>query len=329
MRKPTRWLSCIAAAIVVLFLANLAVASIMARAGMDKDKTEYLLKGVDVDDDATYLIVRWTVENGKTRYAVCDDTKSIKENKENFIIVNSKSVYETAERRGTFTLYKNGKFQCFIWYHDEFTKAVHYGTLVFTSVNQLQYDVVMGDTIYRQENNYTIIESQKGADETQQAKFRVYAHGSDVQSVDAVFLLVCELQAPEQWHAPVVRSEQIIEFTHDFTYEEQAVTRYYYFDTAALALSEPFNHVIWLGNGNIIYFDGGSDGKGALVIQDAFDPAVYYTSIDLTDNQKSLTFLISATMLSDKELYITYYKESGGVARVLYLIEPRSDVVEV
>lgn len=222
---------------------------------------------------------------------------------------------------GTFTLYKDGEFQSFICYDDELTMSIEYGTLFFADINRLQCDVMMGDTVCQQQDNYTIVESKKVIDA--EPRFRVYAHGGDTQSPYAVFVSVCALETPEQWHAPVARIGHTIEFTHDDVCGEQAVTQHYYFDAETFTLSGPYSDAIWLGNGNIIYYSGSSDGKGSLVVQDALAPAFYDTEIQLEDNQKSASFLISAEMLSGKELYLTYYKESGGVARVLYMIEPR------
>lgn len=90
MRRPARWLSFVAAAVVMLLLAYLAGSFVVGRLRREKGITEYPLMGVDAEGDADYLIVRRMTINGKTQYAVCSDTQAIKKTKNHLSLSTAK-----------------------------------------------------------------------------------------------------------------------------------------------------------------------------------------------------------------------------------------------
>lgn len=113
-----------------------------------RDRTEYPLKLVDVNDNSNYMLVKWQ-HSPVEKYEVITDTQVIKANTSTFSVDNKGEIYGTTSD-GVIWLFKDGKQIDSVPFDNTFTKIIKYGTLQFEEIDQIQYKLLRDSEIIEQ-----------------------------------------------------------------------------------------------------------------------------------------------------------------------------------
>jgi len=278
-----------------------------------RDRTEYPLAQVDVNDTSEYMLIK-IYHDDTTTYEVVTDTREIKANASIFSIDNDGTLYGTTNS-GELFLYKDGEHIGYTPFDDNFTKKIEYGTLRFKEVNELQYRLLLGYEIIEQDENYTVLCYMQ----SEIPYYRCFIHGEDLESMETVRFLASYEDA-EKKHMPRKIGDEIIEFSaprHTYAGEE---TEYWYFRRSDGALNF-YPNVKAIRDNIVVFADYDSDGS-RIVVCDMFDKAAYYKVIngDFSESERGL-FLLSADFTADGTLRAEYIGKDGQVHSGVFSLE--------
>ena len=150
---------------------------------MYKDRVEYPLAKVDINDNSTYMLVKRHFSPVEI-YEIITDTQAIKDNKYNFSVDNIGTIYGTTPD-GVILLFKDGEVIDTVLFDNTYTKKIEYGTLQFQQVNQLQYQLLIGYEIALQGESYSILRDNR----SEIPYYYCFRHGDDLQCIETVYLI--------------------------------------------------------------------------------------------------------------------------------------------
>ena len=274
-----------------------------------KDRIEYPLENVDINDTSTYMIVIERHNLTGPKYEVIADTKMIKDNKEVFCLDNKGAIYGTTSD-GMIIVYKDGEHLDTFLYDSELTRNIEYGTLRFQPVNELDYQLLFDYDVFEQGENYTILINNNAEPQY----YCSFAHGDDLHSLESVYFLDSTNNYDEIIR-PQKINEDVLDFVGHFTDNEIEQTQHWYFMLSDCKLSKRYTNVK-AAKDNLIayaarYFD--SDDS-CIIVHDMFDKSVDYVEIhgDFPDPQDEY-FLLSAEFTEDGKLRAEYIGKDGQV----------------
>ncbi len=112
---------CLLFIIIISFIAYLDATDLFSE--MYKDRTEYPLKLVDVNDSSNYMLVKWQ-HSPIEKYDVITDTQAIKANVSTFSVNNKGEIYGTTPD-GCISLFKDGKLINAVPFDNTLTKKLN------------------------------------------------------------------------------------------------------------------------------------------------------------------------------------------------------------
>ena len=279
-----------------------------------KDRIEYPLEKVDVNDTSTYMLVKWQHSPVET-YEVITDTQAIKDNKSAFSVDNKGEIYGTTAD-GVIWLFKDRKHIGTSVFDNTFTKKIEYGTLKFQQTNQLQYKLLVGYEIVDQGENYTILCDNRN----EKPYYYCFAHGNDLHSIETVYLLNSDSNI-NKMAKPLKTINDILEFVAPFPTYAGNETRHWYFRLSDCKLSQSYLNVKAIQE--TIIACTYSDYKGPyIIIQDMFDKATYYKEISGDfSGQADRLFLLSAEFTTDGDFRAEYIGKDGQVHNDIFSLD--------
>lgn len=280
---------------------------------MFKDRVEYPLAKVDVNDTSTYMLVKWQ-HSPIQKYEVITDTQAIKDNKSVFSVDNDGDIYGTTAG-GVIWLFKNGKQIDTVLFDNTLTKKIEYGTLQFQQINELQYRLLVGDEIAEQGENYSILRDNKN----KEPYYSCFAHGDDLHSIETVYLLTSDSNI-DKMAKPHKINEDIIEFIKHSSNYAGNQTWHWYFRLSDNKLSSMYRNVRAVKNNLMAY--ASDSGKSRIIIHDMFDKSADRKEIigDFPDPWDD-DFLLSAAFTSDGNIRATYIGKDGQAHNDVFSIE--------
>lgn len=273
---------------------------------MYKDRTEYPLKLVDVNDASSYMIVKWQ-HSPEERYEIITDTQAIKDNVSTFRVDNDGAIYGTTSD-GVIWLFKDGKQIDTVLFDNTHTKKIEYGSLRFQQINELQYQLQVGYEIIEQDKNYTIIRNNQN----EKPYYYCFVHGENLEDIKTVYLLASESNV-DKLPKPQKAKNGIIEFIAPFTTYAGAETRHWFFRLTDYKLSQSFINIRAVNESTVICTDSNYKGP-SIVISDMFDKSVFYKKIsgDFSKEADRL-FLKSAVFTEDGKIKAEFIGEDEQI----------------
>jgi|LSQX01.3.fsa_nt_gb hypothetical protein len=283
---------------------------------MYKDRTEYPLKLVDVNDSSNYMLVKWQ-HSPIEKYEVITDTQAIKANTSTFSVNNKGDIYGTTPD-GMIWLFKDGKQIDTVPFDNTLTKNIAYGTIQFQQVNQLQYQLLVGCEIIEQGENYSILSDNRN----EKTYYYSFVHGDDIENVNTVYLLnftsdINEIAKPQKIN------EDIVEFIEHKTNYARNKTRHWYFRLSDCKLSNWYWNVRAIKDNLIVYASSYMNGGiSRIIIHNMFDNSIDYKEIigDFPEPRDD-DFLLAAEFISDQKLKAEYIGKDGQVHNDVFSID--------
>ena len=273
-----------------------------------KDRVEYPLEKVDINDTSAYMLVKWQ-HSPMEKYEIVTDTQAIKDNKSIFSVDNNGQIYGTTAD-GVIWLFKDGKQIDTVIFDNTLTKEIDYGTLLFQQINELQYQLLIGYEIVRQEQNYTILCDNRN----EKPYYSCFAHGDDLESISTVYLLNSDNNI-HKMAKPNHINEDIIEFVEHSADNAGNQTRHWYFRISDIKLSSWYWNVRAIKDDLIIYASSyRNGGKSRMIIHNMFDQSIGYKEIigDFPDPRDD-DFLLTAEFMADGGIHAEYIGKDGHV----------------
>jgi len=283
---------------------------------MFRDRTEYPLKLVDVNDTSNYMLVKWQHDPNE-KYEVFIDTQVIKANVTTFSFKNKGEIYGTTPD-GLIWLLKDGELIDTVPFDNTLTENIEYGTIQFQQVNQLQYQLLVGYEIFEHGENYTILCDKRN----EEAYYYSYAHGNDLDDIETVYMLnsssdINEIAKPQKIN------EDIIEFIEHSTNYAGDLSKHWYFRISDCKLSNWYWNVKAIKDNLIVYGSSFRKGdKSRIIIHDMFDKSIDYKEINVAfPEPRDEYFLLSAEFLNDGKLKAEYIGKDGQVHNGVFSID--------